>query len=81
MSAVCQNAAQIGLACPPPINALGPVPPKSVFYARHASTGPAPTAAMQQATESRMWMGNCLRDSLERTAKEARAAYRARDST
>jgi len=40
-----------------------------------------PSAAMEQASESRMWMGNCLRDSAERSVKEARTAYLARAST
>ena len=36
---------------------------------------------MQQLGESRMWTGNCLRDSGERSSNEARAAYLARAST
>jgi hypothetical protein len=36
---------------------------------------------MQQPSESRMWTGNCLRDSAERSENEARAAYFARAST
>src|SRR5580700_5382628 len=43
--------------------------------------GPASRAAMQQPSESRIWIGSCRRDSAERSAKEARAAYFARVST
>src|ERR1700733_978203 len=80
-SAVCQNAAKIGFALPPPISAHGPSPPKSATCPRQASTGPAPKAAIQQPSESRMWTGNCLRDCAERSANEARAAYLASAST
>src|ERR1700693_183816 len=80
-SGVCQTAAKMGLAFPPLISAHGPSPPKSATCARQASTGPAPKAAIQQPSESRMWTGNCLRDCAERSANEARAAYLARAST
>src|ERR1700733_13991042 len=80
-SAVCQNAAKIGLALPPPISAHGPSPPKSATCVRQASTGPAPKAAIQQPRESRMWTDNCWRDCADRSANEARAAYLARAST
>ena len=46
--------ALIGLALPPPISAHGPSPPKSATCVRQASTGPAPRAARQQPSESRM---------------------------
>ena len=36
---------------------------------------------MQQLGESRMWTGNCLRDSGERSSNEAQATYLARAST
>src|ERR1700752_4145999 len=76
-----QNAAKIGFAFPPPISAHGPVPPNSVTCSRQASIGPAPRAAMQHPSESRIWIGNCSRDSAERSPKLARAAYLARACT